>query len=57
MSKLTMHCSSCGSDQVLRDAWAEWDVTQQCWVLQNVFDAAFCESCDSECSIEEREMK
>ena len=51
--KLKMVCSTCGSDQVLRDAWAEWDVASQDWVLQNVFDAAYCEKCEGETSINE----
>lgn len=46
--KLRMVCSYCGSERVLRDAYAAWDVRRQKWVLQNVFDAAVCESkkCD-----------
>lgn len=46
--KLRMVCSNCGSERVLRDAYAEWDVRRQKWVLQNVFDFAICESdeCD-----------
>jgi len=42
--KVQMICEKCGSTQVLRDAWAEWDVESQEWVLQNVFDHAVCES-------------
>lgn len=41
---LRMICSYCGSERVLRDAYAAWDVRRQKWVLQNVFDAAVCES-------------
>ncbi len=46
--KLRMVCSNCGSKRVRRDAYAEWDVRSQKWVLQNVFDFAVCESdeCD-----------
>jgi hypothetical protein len=50
-----MVCGSCGSEKVLRDAWAEWDIESQEWVLQNVFDYAFCEACDSETAVEEIE--
>lgn len=42
--KVKMVCERCGSEEVLRDAWAEWDVDEQEWVLQNVFDHAVCES-------------
>jgi hypothetical protein len=31
-------CSDCGSDDVLADAYAEWDVVEQQWSLQNTFD-------------------
>jgi hypothetical protein len=40
-----MKCPNCGSEEgVRRDAWAEWDVAKQEWVIQNVFDHAICES-------------
>lgn len=52
---LRMKCSHCGSEQVLLDAWAEWDVQQQEWVLQNVFQQAYCETCDGETTINEVE--
>jgi hypothetical protein len=55
ISKVKMVCGSCGSEKVLRDAWAEWDIESQEWVLQNVFDYAFCEACDSETAVEEIE--
>ena len=54
--KLNMVCKTCGSDQVVRDAWAEWEPESQQWTLQNVFDYAYCESCEGECSIEEKEL-
>lgn len=50
-------CSSCGSTDVLRDAWGMWDIDKQDWVLQNVFDAAFCNNCDGECSITMRKIE
>lgn len=54
--KMKMVCGRCGSEEVRRDAWAVWDVDQQEWSLQNVFDYAICESeqCDGkETRIEE----
>lgn len=39
-----MVCSSCGSDNVRRDAYAEWDVDLQEWTLSATMDAAVCES-------------
>jgi hypothetical protein len=53
-ARIKMVCATCGSDDVLRDAWAEWDVEQQQWVLQNVFDHAVCEgACEGETRIKE----
>jgi len=51
-----MVCRTCGSNRVLRDAWAEWDVEKQDWVLQNVFDNSFCEVCDCETGIDMVEL-
>ena len=55
-TKIEMICETCGSKEVLRDAWAEWDEDKQDWVLQNVFDEAFCENCDGSTNIKEREI-
>jgi len=41
-------CSECGSDDVKVDAFAEWDVERQKWVLSDVFDNEFCCDCDGE---------
>lgn len=41
-------CATCGSPDVSRDAWAEWDVAKQDWALRAVFDAAHCHICDSD---------
>lgn len=51
--KLQIVCKCCGSEDVMRDAWAEWDVDAQAWVLKSVFDAAYCESCDGEARLME----
>ena len=45
-------CSRCGSDAVLLDAYAEWDMEKQDWVLQNVFQDAICEDCEGEASLD-----
>jgi hypothetical protein len=55
-AKVKMVCRKCGSDRVLRDAYAAWSVEDQRWELTNVFDHAVCESkeCDgNETRIEE----
>ena len=46
-----MVCEECGSERVTRDAWAEWDVEQQDWVLGAVFDYAFCHQCEGDAHI------
>jgi predicted RNA-binding Zn-ribbon protein involved in translation (DUF1610 family) len=52
--KVAMVCSNCGSQHVMRDAWAEWDVETQNWVLRgDPFDAAMCDDCDGETQIDE----
>ena len=40
-----MVCGACGSDEVTRDAWAEWNVAAQGWALGAVFEHAFCHRC------------
>lgn len=42
-------CSHCGGQDVLCDAFAEWDVVEQKWVLQNTFDkGSYCNDCNGE---------
>lgn len=48
-----MVCATCGSEDVSRDAWGDWDMTAQGWVLRCVFDYAHCHACDGETRIEE----
>ncbi len=54
MTRETVHmvCEHCGSQEVTRDAWAEWDVDSQRWILGTVFDYAFCHLCKSGATIE-----
>jgi len=50
-------CGTCGSKNVSRDAWADWDVHTQDWVLGAVFDYAHCHHCDCETRLEEIEVE
>ena len=50
-------CNRCGSSDVCRDAWAGWDTENQEWVLDNVFDYAYCGQCESETTLVEAELK
>ncbi|MGA3206089.1 MAG: hypothetical protein ABSF12_26645 [Bryobacteraceae bacterium] len=52
--KIVFVCNTCGSEEVLVDAWAEWNKDNQRWELFNTFDAAFCAECDGECSVSSR---
>ena len=48
-------CESCGSIDVSRDAWADWDAATQQWVLGTVFDFAQCHRCEGRTRLVERE--
>jgi hypothetical protein len=50
-------CQTCGSDDVWLDANAVWSPEDDCWELLNVFDAAWCNACDGECTIIDKEME
>ena len=52
MTKLRMICGTCGSEDVVKDAWAEWDEEAQQWVLRETFDAAYCHDCDASTEVE-----
>ena len=41
-------CRYCGSANVMRDAWAVWDVDTQTWQLGASFDYSKCGDCDAE---------
>ena len=49
-----MVCSRCASEQVTREAWAEWDAGAQDWRLGAVFDHAWCHRCQCDTRIAER---
>lgn len=57
MNKHTYVCTTCGSDQVLLDAWAAWNPDTQKWELSSTFDSAYCEKCMGECQIEQQPIK
>lgn len=46
-------CAVCGSKDVSRDAWADWDEPTQEWVLRQAFDDAHCHVCDERTTLEE----
>lgn len=54
--RVTYLCEKCGSDLVTLDAWAEWDVDQQEWVLGATYDQNFCDKCEGETHLAEVEL-
>ncbi|MEA3044366.1 MAG: hypothetical protein QOH47_2204 [Sphingomonadales bacterium] len=46
-------CRQCGGNAVTRDAWAEWDIAEQEWVLGAAFDYAYCHDCQEETRLDE----
>lgn len=51
--RIDIVCSDCGSRNVMRDAWARWNTSAQCWELGDVFDQGYCEDCDGEATLKE----
>jgi hypothetical protein len=49
-------CHLCRGNSVTRDAWAEWDVAEQEWVLGAAYDYAFCHDCQKETRLEEVQL-
>jgi hypothetical protein len=54
--KIRIVCRDCRSEDVVRDAWAEWDVEDQRWVLRDTYDHAYCNTCGDETKLEEVEI-
>ena len=55
--KITKVCKECGSEQVMLDAWAAWDVDKQEWTLYDVFPDSWCETCEGVCTIIDKEIE
>lgn len=55
--RFAMICNVCGSDEVSRDAWANWDIGNQQWVLGAVFDYGHCHRCDGETRLVEVKLR
>ncbi|MFZ5746411.1 MAG: hypothetical protein ACOY45_02005 [Pseudomonadota bacterium] len=52
--QLEYACDRCGGTAVTREAWAEWDVPSQQWLLADLFDYAFCHRCHRRTTLTER---
>jgi hypothetical protein len=55
MKKITKVCDKCGSEDVYFDAIAKWDYREQNWVLGEDMHRPWCEQCDAEIMIEDKE--
>lgn len=51
--RVKMVCSHCGSEDVVADAYAKWNVDSQAWQVAQTFDkGGYCSQCDGETRIE-----
>lgn len=46
--KVKLICRSCGSDDIVSDAYARWNVQTQNWDLSAILDNKICENCEYE---------
>lgn len=54
MSRVKYVCAKCGSDDILFDAYATWNVRTQQMEVANTYDKGhFCNNCEGECSVDE----
>ncbi len=51
--KIKFICNDCGSDDVYRDAWTEWNIENQEWELQSTYDQHHCNQCENVCGVTE----
>lgn len=54
---ITVHCATCGSEDVHRDAFASWNPETQEWELAAVYDSATCQTCDNDTTLTERPLR
>ena len=54
---VTVRCSTCSSEDVLRDCWASWNAELQVWESTDLQDHAFCRACDGEAKLIERPIR
>jgi hypothetical protein len=51
---VTYCCNRCGSTDVVRDAWAAWNAELQQWEIDQLFDHAFCNTCEGDTGLTEK---
>lgn len=45
-------CQVCGSERVVKDAWACWNADAGFWELERVLDGTWCHACDAARDVE-----
>lgn len=45
MSRWKKVCSNCGSDDLNFDAFVQWDVDKQDYVIESIYDDVYCCNC------------
>jgi predicted RNA-binding Zn-ribbon protein involved in translation (DUF1610 family) len=56
-TRIRFVCPDCGSHNVLRDAYAEWNEQAQEWELHGVYDNFTCDDCgENDIDPEEEEI-
>lgn len=50
-------CKYCGSENVRADAWAEWNIDKQDWVLAEIYDNEYCNDCEGDSHIIDVEIE
>lgn len=48
--KIKYECPHCGSNALLKDAYASWNIELQKWQLEATYDTTICSLCESEVS-------
>lgn len=57
MKKYRMVCADCGSEEVVKDAYASWNIETQEWEVASTHDkGSYCSICDDEVYIESKEL-
>lgn len=46
-------CTNCGSEDIIFEAVVRWNPRRREYYVENLFDYAYCNSCENECSVED----
>jgi len=54
---IAIHCSACGSEDVMRDCWATWNAELQLWEAADLQDHAWCNACEGGTKLAQRSVR